>query len=328
MSIYNVFLWCVHVPTERRTHLCAMIPWSLSNSHTRLPPAYFTNFLHSKSFLYLSHPVRWGPGRFLFLAPVSFSLWTRIEPLVEQDRSDSTHSLTNPKIGDPRWSIVVWTARSRSRWLGPRVAGSVVCTLRGRSSARKLGPESWRSAVWLRSGPAVESREGNPPWLLSRLATSQCSFQQEGAMEAVLGAVPMRGGGPRVTREDPVVMIVMSVRAASSEAALGVERGAREGPARRLSPFFHILALSPSLCNITTTSPNELVTVMQISPTGLKSTSTGDAREERLPPRTDLTTPTGLLRGRDTTGWHQPPNDVILSAHPMDRSANFFFRGG
>ena len=48
----------------------------------------------------------------------------------------------------------------------------------------------------------------------------------------------MRGGGPRVTREDPVVMIVMSVRAASSEVALGVERRARERDPRVLCPPF------------------------------------------------------------------------------------------
>jgi len=67
---------------------------------------------------------------------------------------------------------------------------------------------------------------------------------------------------------DPVVMIVMSVRAASRDALRGWY-GRERYPSVRLC-FSSVLA-SRSLCNITTTSPNELVTVMQISPTGLVS---------------------------------------------------------
>ena len=51
----------------------------------------------------------------------------------------SLKSIGDP-VNDDRW--IGRAMAGQSDPLCPRVGGSVVCTLRGRSSARKLGPES------------------------------------------------------------------------------------------------------------------------------------------------------------------------------------------
>lgn len=159
------------------------------------------------------------------------------------------------KVGDPVFpSCCPWLAA----WS---------CTLRGWSSPRKLGPEPWRSAVWLRSGTAVQPREDNPPWRFSRLVRSQ---HRRGNGGGTLGGT-MRGGGPRVTREIPLLWLLWV-----SELPPAMHfRGGTLARGTSVRLCFSSMFASHSFCNITTTSSNELVTVMQISPTGLVSSPAG-----------------------------------------------------